>query len=319
MAAGQPDVFGMGNLRIAYVHNALHGWLAGRGRHRRVRLSVPGAQPEGRRAAHARGRERHGVARRQPARDARARRPQPERREHDAGHARRCCSSRAGRARACPSRRRRRSRPTASRACTSTRRRSAGSAARSRPTPPTPSCENDIRRWAIATFYPERAAGRVPRRGRGAARAVGRDGGAARLQPVRVDALHAARHLSVDARDGHGAGPPRLNGGQRNRYFAPIRPGDVITSVVTLVDAYEKQGRLGHDAVPRRRGALDQPARRAGADRPAHDDLPLTQARWLARRSSRRCASARSRRRAACSRPPRRRRARARTASSPTS
>ena len=25
----------------------------------------------------------------------------------------------------------------------------------------------------------------------------------------------------------------------------PIRPGDVITSVVTLVDAYEKQGRLG--------------------------------------------------------------------------
>ena len=30
-AAGQPDVFGMGNLRIAYVHNALHRWLAGGG------------------------------------------------------------------------------------------------------------------------------------------------------------------------------------------------------------------------------------------------------------------------------------------------
>jgi hypothetical protein len=31
VAAGQPDVFGMGNLRIAYVHNALHRWLAGAG------------------------------------------------------------------------------------------------------------------------------------------------------------------------------------------------------------------------------------------------------------------------------------------------
>ena len=30
-AAGQPDVFGMGNLRIAYVHNALHTWLGGAG------------------------------------------------------------------------------------------------------------------------------------------------------------------------------------------------------------------------------------------------------------------------------------------------
>jgi len=30
-AAGQPDVFGMGNLRIAYLHALLHDWLAGRG------------------------------------------------------------------------------------------------------------------------------------------------------------------------------------------------------------------------------------------------------------------------------------------------
>ena len=46
---------------------------------------------------------------------------------------------------------------------------------------------------------------------------------------------------------GRAAEPGRrgLNGGQRNRYFAPIRPGDEITSVVRLVDAYEKQGRLG--------------------------------------------------------------------------
>jgi acyl dehydratase len=30
-AVGMPDAFGMGNLRIAYLHNLLHGWLAGEG------------------------------------------------------------------------------------------------------------------------------------------------------------------------------------------------------------------------------------------------------------------------------------------------
>jgi hypothetical protein len=30
-AAGQPDVFGMGNLRVAYAHALLHDWLSNRG------------------------------------------------------------------------------------------------------------------------------------------------------------------------------------------------------------------------------------------------------------------------------------------------
>ncbi len=34
-AVGMPDVFGMGNLRIAYLHNLLHDWLGREGRHRR--------------------------------------------------------------------------------------------------------------------------------------------------------------------------------------------------------------------------------------------------------------------------------------------
>ena len=36
-----------------------------------------------------------------------------------------------------------------------------------------------------------------------------------------------------------------LNGGQATQYFAPIRPGDVITAEVTLVDAHEKEGKGG--------------------------------------------------------------------------
>jgi len=36
-----------------------------------------------------------------------------------------------------------------------------------------------------------------------------------------------------------------LNGGQRSLYFAPIRPGDQITAVCRLVDAVEKDMKLG--------------------------------------------------------------------------
>ena len=36
-----------------------------------------------------------------------------------------------------------------------------------------------------------------------------------------------------------------LNGGQRNRYFEPIRPGDTITTVARFANAYEREGRLG--------------------------------------------------------------------------
>jgi hypothetical protein len=36
-----------------------------------------------------------------------------------------------------------------------------------------------------------------------------------------------------------------LNGGLSNWYFAPMRVGDVVTSHVTLVDAFEKEGKMG--------------------------------------------------------------------------
>jgi acyl dehydratase len=36
-----------------------------------------------------------------------------------------------------------------------------------------------------------------------------------------------------------------LNGGQSNWYFAPMRVGDVVTADVTLIDAFEKEGKVG--------------------------------------------------------------------------
>lgn len=93
---------------------------------------------------------------------------------------------------------------------------------------------NDIRRWAIATHWPEPPPAKF------------------------VDALMAPRELDPFAwcptrpwggpwLRGMGAEPGRriLNGGQRSLYFAPIRPGDEITAVCRLADAVEKQMKMG--------------------------------------------------------------------------
>ena len=67
-----------------------------------------------------------------------------------------------------------------------------------------------------------------------------------------------------------------LNGGQKNLSFAPIRPGDVITSVATLVDAYEKDGRLGTMMFLVDESRWTNQARRPRPHRHPHVDLLLT-------------------------------------------
>jgi len=104
---------------------------------------------------------------------------------------------------------------------------------------------NDIRRWALTAYYPEPAP---------------RD-----LTEI-ADATAGPWHELVALRDfnpfawnqafrpdiypwmrGMGTEPGRrgLNGGQKSWYFAPMRVGDVITNNVTLIDAFEKEGRMG--------------------------------------------------------------------------
>jgi acyl dehydratase len=103
---------------------------------------------------------------------------------------------------------------------------------------------NDIRRWAIATHPPEPAPPefldeKVAERGPWGGLIAPRDfnpfawlGNPGRGEPW-------LRGM------GTAPGTRVLNGGQRSRYFAPIRPGDVITSVASLANAYEREGRLG--------------------------------------------------------------------------
>lgn len=104
---------------------------------------------------------------------------------------------------------------------------------------------NDIRRWAMAVYYPD------------APRAAFFDLGVASLLPwgglvaprdfnpfAWVDEFRPEAYPWMRGM-GNEAGRRGLNGGQQSTYVAPIRPGDVITCTATLVDAYEKDGRIG--------------------------------------------------------------------------
>jgi acyl dehydratase len=243
-AAGQPDVFGMGNLRIAYVHNALHDWLAGGGD-----IAEFGCQFRALNLLDDRLRSRCAVTGKEerdgallvlldvnvlnqrdestmpgtaavvifPEGEASAL-PEPAPTEVPVGRA------------------------------PGVHLDTETLAWLGRPLAPDvalPVCSNDIRRWAMATYYPADPPPEFM------------DAAAAAKGPWRE--LVAPRDFNPFAwtkctppdtypwMRGMGTEPGRrgLNGGQRNRYFAPIRVGDSITSVVTLVDAYEKEGSLG--------------------------------------------------------------------------
>ena len=243
-AAGQPDIFGMGNLRIAYVHDALFDWLAGTGdiaefgcqfralnllNDRLVtKLVVSGKE------------ERGGLLFVTFDADV----------INQAGASTMPATVTAilfpdGKARAL-------SEPAAT-AIPTNRAPGVHLDAKTisflgRPLPGDvayPVCANDIRRWAMATYHP----GEAPAEFLDEAAAARAPWGEL-VAPRDFNPFAWAKTTPPDTYPwmrGMGTEPGRrgLNGGQQNRYFAPIRVGDAIRSVVTLVDAYEKEGKLG--------------------------------------------------------------------------
>jgi hypothetical protein len=119
-----------------------------------------------------------------------------------------------------------------------------------------PISESDIRRWALAVYYPEAPPARFldP-----VAAGTSRWGSIVAPEEFNPFAWLAAREDSLGAgRDGNdpnrneiglGVPPPnvkfQLNGGVDVEYGEPMRPGDVITSVSRLADYTERSGRLG--------------------------------------------------------------------------
>jgi acyl dehydratase len=244
VAAGQSDVFGMGNLRIAYVHNAVHAWLGGRGDiaefgcqfrqlnlkgdKLRTRAVVTAVESGGATplvsldvdVVNQRGESTMpGSARVALFEDGRGRWPEPPAETPV---------------------------PTGRTPGIHLDAKTIDWLGR-RLAPDTAYAvgANDIRRWAMATWYPddppaefldEDVAARGPWGGL--------------VAPRDFNPFAWTRCTPPDTYPwmrGMGTEPGRrgLNGGQKNRYFAPIRPGDVITQEVRLVDAFEKQGRVG--------------------------------------------------------------------------
>ena len=104
---------------------------------------------------------------------------------------------------------------------------------------------NDIRRWAQAIWYPDSP---PADQFDVTVAAEGPWGGLVAPRDFNPYAWHPDFHPEAYPwMRGMGTEPGRrgLNGGQRTWYGAPIRPGDVIGSEVTLIDTYEKEGRIG--------------------------------------------------------------------------
>ncbi len=107
---------------------------------------------------------------------------------------------------------------------------------------------NDIRKWALATHWPAPAPAAFLDE---AVAAAGPWGGLVAPRELDPFAWMASRPWSGPWLRGMGTEPGKrvLNGGQRNLYFAPIRPGDVITGSCRLADVVEKEMKFGPTAI----------------------------------------------------------------------
>lgn len=111
-----------------------------------------------------------------------------------------------------------------------------------------PVTTSDIRRWAMATHWPESPPSalvdeQVAADGPWEGMVAPRDFDPFAWLPARQWGGPWLRPMGTEV--GHRI----LNGGQRNRYFAPIRPDDVITGVNRLADVVERETKMGPTAV----------------------------------------------------------------------
>jgi hypothetical protein len=108
---------------------------------------------------------------------------------------------------------------------------------------------SDIRRWAVAVYWPERA----PRLfwDEDYARSTRFQGIVAPEDinpfawPVEGGMDPYRRNNMLDAFERMGIGSNILNAGSDSRYHLRMRPGDIITAVTTVDDIFVREGRLG--------------------------------------------------------------------------
>ena len=108
-----------------------------------------------------------------------------------------------------------------------------------------PISASDIRKWAIAVYWPETP----PRIYWDEAYAKTTRYGDI-IAPLEFNPFAWPVHRPTPppgrtTPQGAGVGSRGMNGGQTEEYFVPMRPGDVITSTIGLVEWNERQTRLG--------------------------------------------------------------------------
>ena len=241
-AAGLPDVIGMGNLRIAYLHNLLHDWLDGRGDLVNFRcqfrgLNLPGdtltahAEVQGQREDGG----QHlvdltiGVTNQEGVETT----PGTATVVHfDGAPAMPALSSSTG--------------PSGHvEPGTFLDQATIDKVGRTLPSVHAPAVgANDIARWAIATYWPEPPPAQFID---AAAAEKGPWGGVVAPRDFDPFAWTPDRPWSGDWLWGMGTEPGRrvLNGGQRNCYGDPIRPGDIIAVTRRFVDVVERETTRG--------------------------------------------------------------------------
>ena len=111
-----------------------------------------------------------------------------------------------------------------------------------------PITDTDIRRWAMATYYPQKP----PRIYWDVDYAKTTRWGGIIAPPDFNPFAWSLEHPRGAATPGLAGARPDgkpltgMNGGQTDSYGVPMRPGDVITTRSRLIDWNERQGRLGH-------------------------------------------------------------------------
>ncbi len=106
-----------------------------------------------------------------------------------------------------------------------------------------PVAVGDIRKWAIAVYWPEK-----PPRLFWDQEYAGKTKCGGIIAPHEFNPFTWPAERPKNRPSAMGTGQPGtriLNGGVEMEYFAPIRPGDVITSSSKLAELYERQGRMG--------------------------------------------------------------------------
>ena len=110
-------------------------------------------------------------------------------------------------------------------------------------TPCYPVEPSDIRKWAIAVYWPEKP----PPLFWDEAHAKNTKWGGI-IAPQEFNPFGWPPERPQHWLSAMGTGEPGtriLNGGLEIEYFAPIRPGDVLTPASKLAEVYEREGRLG--------------------------------------------------------------------------